>query len=457
MTQPKPPWLRYLPKFMRGKIEHRPNLLAILSNTGWLFADKIFRIGVGLFVEFWLARYLGPEQFGLWSYVVAFVALFSAFATLGLDGVVIQELVKSPKRQNALLGTAFKLKLIGGASALLFALLTILFLRRGEMLTIWLAGISAAGFIFQSVNVINFYFQAKVKSKFTVYASNVAFLLITIIKIVLLLIAAPLIAFAWAGLSEVILTATFLLICYKINHNEVQDWYFDWHLSLKLLRDSWPLFISSLAAIIYARIDQVMIPFILNNFELGLFSASVRVTEAWLFIPMIAASSVFPNLIDLKKHDQLTYEKRLFSVYSLLALVAILVASFVTIFAGEILNLLFGKDYLGGVIVLKIRIWETVFAAIGVIAGNWALIEGMQKQTLIFSVFGMLINITLNIILIPLFGINGAAISSLVSIIFVIIILPLCIQDMRNDVYRRILALSLWPLILYTIKKYRSR
>ncbi len=457
MTRAKPPWLLYLPEFMRCKIEHRPNLLAILSNTGWLFADKIFRIGVGLFVELWLARYLGPEQFGLWSYVIAFTALFSAFATLGLDGVVIRELVKSPERQNVLLGTAFKLKLIGGASALLFALLTIFMLRRGDILTIWLVGISAAGFIFQSVNVINFYFQAKVKSRFIVYASNAAFLFITILKIVLLLIAAPLIAFAWTGLAEVILTAIFLIICYRVNHNHVQDWFFDWHLSLKLLRDSWPLIISSLAAMIYARIDQVMIPFILNNFELGLFSASVRLTEAWLFIPMIVASSVFPNLIDLKKHDQLTYEKRLLSVYSSLALVAILVASFVTIFASEILNLLFGKDYLGGADVLKIRIWETVFAAIGVITGNWVLIEGKQKQTLIFSVFGMLINISLNLILIPLIGIKGAAISSLVSIIFVIIILPLCEQDMRNDVHRRILALSLWPLILYALKKYRSR
>jgi O-antigen/teichoic acid export membrane protein len=145
------------------------------------------------------------------------------------------------------------------------------------------------------------------------------------------------------------------------------------------------------------------------------------------------------------------------SVYSSVALVAILVACFVTIFASEILNLLFGKDYLGGVDVLKIRIWETVFAAIGVITGSWALVEGMQRQTLIFSVFGMLINISLNLILIPLFGIKGAAISSLVSIIFVVIILPLCFKDMRNDVYRRILALSLWPLILYTLKKYQSR
>ncbi len=457
MTRAKPPWLRYLPEFMRGKIEHRPNLLAILSNTGWLFADKIFRIGVGLFVELWLARYLGPEQFGLWSYVVAFAALFSAFASLGLDGVVIRELVKSPEKQNVLLGTAFKLKLIGGASALLFALLTIFILRRGETLTILLVGISAAGFIFQSVNVINFYFQAKVKSRFIVYATNAAFLLITILKIVLLFLAAPLIAFAWTGLAEVILTATFLLICYRVNHNHVQDWYFDWHLSLELLRDSWPLFISSLAALIYARIDQIMIPLILNNFELGLFSASVRVTEVWLFIPMIVASSVFPNLIDLRKYDRLTYEKRLLSIYSSLALVAILVACFVTIFASEILNLLFGQDYLGAVYVLKIRIWETVFAAIGVITGSWALVEGMQRQTLIFSVFGMLINISLNLILIPLFGIKGAAISSLVSIIFVVIILPLCFKNMRNDVYRRILALSLWPLILHTLKKYRSR
>ncbi len=207
---------------MQAKLKGRHNLQAILGNTGWLFVDKVFRLGLGLFISVWIARYLGPEQFGLWSYVIAFSALFGAFSTLGLDGIVVRELVKYPKRRNEILGSAFILKIIGGVATLLIALVAISFVRSGETLTLCLVGISATGFIFQSLNVIDFYFQAKVQSKYTVYAANGAFILMTLMKVVLLLIGAPLIAFAWAGLVEIILTAFFLVIAYQGNHCNIE-------------------------------------------------------------------------------------------------------------------------------------------------------------------------------------------------------------------------------------------
>jgi O-antigen/teichoic acid export membrane protein len=82
------------------------------ANTSWLFGEKILRMIVGLFVGIWVARYLGPEQFGLLSYAQSFVGLFTAIATLGLDGIVVRELVKDPSRRDELIGTAFWLKFI---------------------------------------------------------------------------------------------------------------------------------------------------------------------------------------------------------------------------------------------------------------------------------------------------------------------------------------------------------
>ena len=77
---------------MRQNVEGRGNLQKLIGNTGWLFADRILRLGVGLWVGIWTARYLGPEQFGLFNYSIAFVALFSVFATLGLDGIVVDSI-----------------------------------------------------------------------------------------------------------------------------------------------------------------------------------------------------------------------------------------------------------------------------------------------------------------------------------------------------------------------------
>lgn len=164
-----------IPSFIRIRLEGRTALQKILANTGWLFVDKILRMGVGLLVGVWVARYLGPEQFGLYNYALSFVALFSAFATLGLDGIVVRDIVRDPSYKNEILGTAFILKLLGGISTLILAVGAVSLLRPHDNLTRWLVGIIAAGTIFQAFDVIDFWFQSQVQSKYTVYAKNVAF------------------------------------------------------------------------------------------------------------------------------------------------------------------------------------------------------------------------------------------------------------------------------------------
>jgi PST family polysaccharide transporter len=408
-------WLKYLPNFIREKLEARHGLQAIIGNIGWLFADKVLRMGVGLFVGVWIARYLGPEQFGLWNYAAAFTALFGAFATLGLDGIVVRELVKNPERQNELLGSAFALKLIGGVITLLIATSAITVVRSGETLTLWLVGLSAAGFIFQSANVVDFYFQAKLKSRYTVYAANASFVLITLVKIVLLLTSAPLIAFAWAGLGEIALTAIFLLVAYRANHHNMRSWRYEPRIVRDLLRDSWPLILSGLATMIYMRIDQVMIGQILGDKEVGLFSVAVRISELWFFIPMAIISSVFPAIIADKEQGEAVYLQRLQKLYDLMVMLALSVAIPLTFFSDWLVVMLFGVTYLHAGIVLAIHVWSGVFIFIGVASGQWFLTENLQRFAFYRTLFGALLNIGLNYIFIPRYGIVGAAISTVVS------------------------------------------
>jgi len=408
-------WIIYLPGFIRIKLKSRHGLQAIIANTGWLFADKILRMGVGLFVGVWIARYLGPEQFGLWNFAMAFAALFGAFATLGLDGIVVRELVKNPERQNELLGSAFALKLIGGAVTLLIALIAISLVRSGETLTLWLVGLSAAGFIFQSVNVIDFYFQAKVQSRYTVYAANGAFVLMTLVKIALLLTSAPLIAFAWAGLGEIALTAVFLLAAYRFNHHNMREWRYDGRVARELLKDSWPLILSGLAIMIYMRIDQIMIGQMLGAKEVGLYSAAIRISEVWYFIPMAIVSSVFPAIIDAKKKCEALYYQRLQKLYNLLVILSLAVAIPMTFLADWVMELLFGREYILAGPVLSISIWCGLFASLSVASGKWFINEGYTKLALKRNLYGAVLNIVLNYYLIPIYGMLGAALSTLLS------------------------------------------
>jgi len=415
LTKPKPRWLRYLPASLRNRVEHRSNLQAILSNTGWLFADKVLRMGVGLFVGVWIARYLGPEQFGLLNFATAFVALFGAFATLGLDSIVVRELVKNPDRQHELLGTAFVLKLIGAVLALLLAIIAIALMRTDEQLTLWLVALSAAGFIFQSVNVIDFYFQAKVQSKYTVYAANAAFILVTIVKVVLLVSAAPLIAFAWVGLGEVALTSFFLVVAYRANHHNLHEWCYSLNVARELVSYSWPLILSGLAIMIYMRIDQIMIGQMLGDEQVGLFSAAVKISEVWYFIPLAVATSVFPAVIATKKQSETLYIQRLQKLFDLMVILALVLAIPLTLLSDWVVVFLFGETYQNASLVLAIHVWGGVFVFLGVASSHWFLAENLQSLSFYRTLFGAILNVCANFILIPAFGIAGAAVSTLLS------------------------------------------
>lgn len=408
-------WLKFLPIYIRTKLEGRHGLQAIIGNTGWLFADKVLRMGVGLVVGVWMARYLGPDQFGLWNFAIAFTALFGAFATLGLDGIVVRELVKNPERQHEILGSAFALKLIGGAIALSTTIFAISLVRNGETLTLYLVGLSATGFIFQSMNIIDFYFQAKIQSKYTVYASNGAFILMTMVKVSLLLTSAPLIAFAAVGLGEIILTAFFLMGVYQVKHRNILSWKYDGKLARELLQSSWPLIFSGLAVVIYMRIDQIMIGQLLGDRQVGLYSAAARISELWYFIPTAIVASVFPSIIEAKSYSETEYYKRLQKLFDLMVVLGFLIALPMSFMSNWCVTILYGDEYKDAANVLSIHIWSGVFVFLGVASSRWFIIENLQRYYLYRTLTGAILNIILNIILIPIYGISGAAWATLFS------------------------------------------
>ncbi len=205
---PNSRWVKFLPKRLQARLSGRNNLQAVLGNSAWQVTDKIVRMGVGLLVGLWVARYLGPHRFGQLNYAIAFTSLFGAIANLGLDNVVIRELVKSPEQKNILLGSTFVLKLVGAFLTLFTVIFLVSVLRPGDKFTLLLTVLSSSGFIFQSISV-DLYFQSKVQSKYIVLATSGAFLLMALLKVALILIGAPLIAFAWAGLCELMLAAAF--------------------------------------------------------------------------------------------------------------------------------------------------------------------------------------------------------------------------------------------------------
>ncbi len=405
-------WVRWLPRSLQARLEGRYSLQKILSNTGWLFADRVLRMSLGLLVGVWVARYLGPEQFGFYSYVIAFVSLFSALATLGLDGIVVRDIVRQPACKEETLGTAFALKLLGGVVTLLLATVTITWLRPGDSLSQWLTVVIAVGMLFQALDSIDFWFQSQTESKYTIYAKSAGFVLINLVKIALIQRQAPLIAFAWAGSAETALGAAGLVLSYQLNGHHLKAWRITFSRAIELLKDSWPLILSGVMIMLYMRIDQVMLGQSVGDQEVGIYSAAVKLAEAWYFIPIAIVSSMFPNVVEAKSISEDLFYARLQKLYNWMAFLAYIVAIPMSLAAGPLIEVLFGSHYQAAGPMLSMLIWSGLFVNLGVARSSFLTTMNWTKVHFMTVALGCLVNIALNLVLIPRYGGMGAVIAS---------------------------------------------
>ncbi|NUN22760.1 MAG: flippase [Candidatus Jettenia caeni] len=426
-----------LPSFIRMRLEGRNNLQNILANTGWLFADRIFRMGVGLFVGVWIARYMGPEQFGIYNYAIVFVAMFSALSNLGLDGIVVRNIVRDPTSKDEILGTAFFLKFAGGIMTLIVSVGAILLLRSSDSVTCWLVGITAVGAIFQAFDTIDLWFQSQVKSKYTVYVRNTAFLIITFVKIILIMTRSSLILFACAGLAEIVLGTIGLVIAYRLHGYYLKKWRISLQYAKELLTDSWPLILSGLAVGLFMKIDQVMLSEMVGSESVGIYSAATRISEVWYFIPVVIVSSVSPSIIDAKKMSDDFYYQRLQRLFNLIAGLAFAIAIPTTFLSRYLVLLLFGESYATASPILAIHIWAALFYFLGIAQSPWNITEGLMNLSLQRTLITAMVNIILNLILIPLYAGIGAAISTVTAYVC-----GAFLANIMNDKSRRIFFLQ---------------
>ena len=412
------------------QLKHHSGFRKYFANTSWLLGERALRIAVSLFVGIYVARYLGPERFGLLSYALSFVGIFVALATLGLDEVVVRELIKTPEQREKILGTSFLLKLVG-TLLMWAAILVAIPLTENDLQTNILIIIIAFGTVFQAFNVIDLNFQAKVKSKYVVHAQFVQLIISSIVKIILVVNEAPLIWFASVYSLDVIVLAMGLVFAYLYNGDNIFSWKWSFETSKYLLHDSWPLILAGVVISVYMKIDQVMIKEMLGAKEVGLYAAAVKLSEAWYFIPMAIASSLFPAIINAKVYQKEVYYQRLQKLYDLMVWIAIAIALPTTFLSTLVVEFLYGKEYLGSSSVLIIHIWTAVFVFLGVASSKYLLAENFIKKTFYRTFIGALLNIIMNYYLIGIKGIQGAAISTLVSHFFAAYFYDILDKDLR--------------------------
>ena len=382
-------------------------------NTGWLLVDRVLKLIAGLLVGIYVARYLGPARYGLLNYAMSFVGLFTAFSTLGLDGIVIRELVKNENRRDELLGSAFWLK-TGGAVLLFAWVMVAVQFTNSDRLTVAIVAVIAGGVLFDALHVIDFYFQARVQSKFVAMASVGALAAASCMKLALIFAQSELIWFAVVTVAEKALLVGGYVFYYYRNHLSPLRWRFNRQTALSLLKDSWPLILSGMSIMIYMRIDQILIKELLDSEAVGLYAVAVRLSEIWYFVPVTITASIFPAMLNAQTQKS-HYTRRLQQLYDFMALVSIGVALVTTIAGKTLVLFLFGAAYAPAGETLIIHIWAGVFVSLGVANGKWLIAENLTRVSMINTMLGAMLNVGLNLWLIPLMGINGAAIATVIS------------------------------------------
>lgn len=401
----------------------------VAKNSMWIIADRIFQMIISLIIGSLTARYLGPTNYGIINYGASIIALFLSIAKLGLENIIIKEYVDNRNKNGEIIGTAMILRLCASFISILLIFILITILKPNEEIIIVVTMLQSLSLIFQSYEIIDYWFQSNLQSKYTSIAKSIAYTIVAIYKIVLLLLGKPVEWFALATTLDYFIIFIFLYIVYK--KKSTQKLFFSKSILKGLLSKSYHFIISGMFVTLYMQMDKIMIGEFLGSSQVGLYSSAVTICTLWGFIPDALINSFRPVIYELKSKNEKEYANKLKLLYFIVFWLGIVFATIISIFSKLIINILFGSAYISAQVALMIAVWYTAFAYLGSARNIWFISENKIKYSKKCVIFGALSNLILNYILIPIYGINGAAVATLISQIIVALIAPLFYKEIR--------------------------
>jgi O-antigen/teichoic acid export membrane protein len=403
-----------------------------LENIAVLFVDNIIKIIVSFIFSVLIARYFGPGKFGIINYVLAVIGILQVIVMFGFDEIILKDFGIGMIPDSKILYTAVTFRLFLAVFAFIGGGALFYFLLDKSLIYIFLIlGLQLFLYPFYGLKQ---WFQIKSLNKLVVISSQISLLCISLAKISFLVFKRSIIYYALVLLVGLFVEVLILLICYFKSPLRNELGRFDYKYCSKLLRDSLPLLFQNFAVIIFMKIDQVMIGRMLSSRELGIYSIGVTVSELLYFIPMSIINGSYPKIIKEKKRNEL--EPLLIRIGSINVLISIIFATICTFFMPIFVNVVYGDAYIGAGRIIQIHCWAGLFVALGVSHTPFLIFENIQIYSLISMCFGAVLNIILNLTLIPLWGIDGAALTTVISQAFVSYLCFCFFKDKRTFVMR---------------------
>ena len=403
-----------------------------VNNASWMILGRIIQMILAFFVSIITARFLGPSNYGIINYASAYVAFFTSLCTLGLDSIIVKDLIENPKEQGTALGTSIFMRGISSSIAIILVVIIVAIVDYGERETIIVTALCAVSLIFQSIDIISFWFQSKYESKINTIATLVAYFISSLYKILLLILKKNVRWFAFASSIDFMCCAVMLLLSYK-KHNGPKL-----HVSIPkgkaLLSQSYHYILSGMMVAIYGQTDKIMLKQMLDETSVGYYSLAFSVNSMWVFVLTAIISSLSPTIIRLyNAGEKEEFKKKNRQLYALVIYISFIVAIFFVLFGTPAVTLVYGKEYSPAGTTLKIIAWYTIFSYLGVARNPWVVCTNNQKYLKYMYLSAAIINVILNACLIPYFGTSGAAFASLITQVCTSLILPAIIKDMRPN------------------------
>ena len=419
----------------------------VAKNATWIIACKLAQSVVALIILMISARYLGPSNYGLLNYAASVVTFLLPVMRLGLSEILVQEFIRRPDREGEVLGTAIVMSMMSaaGCMGIVFTFLSVA--NAGEGTTILVGVLYSFSLLFQATELVQYWFQSKLLSKFPSIAAFIAYVLVAIYKVIILMAGKDVIWFSISNTLDYLVVSLILLIIYhKMGNQKLK-------VSLSLAKEMFSrskhYIIAGLMVNIFAQTDRIMLSLMINDTVTGYYSAAFEATTTTMFVFAAIIDSFRPTILEAKNENSPEYESRLIRLYSIITYLSIAQSIAMTLLAYPIVMILYGKSYLPSVNVLQIEAWYVIFSYYGGVRNIWILSENKQKYLWIINLAGAVANIGLNALLIPFMGAMGAALASLLTQFFTNVILGFIIRPIRHNNYLMYKGLNPKPLWLY--------
>lgn len=404
-----------------------------LKNSYWIIGEQIFQMLLSLVVGMMTARYLGPGNYGTLNYTASYISFFSVIASLGMEGVIIKKFVENPEKEGIFLGSCIVFRLVSSAFSTLAIAVIIIVLDAGNELKLVLALLQSLQLFFKSFNILDTWFQRHLKSKYTSIGKMTASIIVSGYKIFLLVTAKGVVWFAVANaLSDLVIGAVLFFFYLYLKGDRFA---FSYCIGKGILLESYHFIISDIMAAVYKYMDKIMIAQIMLDVDVGYYTSAITISAVWAFLPNAMISSFRPTIMELKKEGKENlYQRRLTQLYSLIIWMSIIFSFGVFVFADFVIDIFYGKDYAGAVNTLRIMVWAEALAVISTTRSIWILCEKKNRYVKYYIAIGAVVNICLNFVLIPRYGIEGAAFATLVSEFTVLIAAPVMFRETRGQI-----------------------